>query len=57
MDTDGVPIGPRNRTECGVYTSFTSRRGNDVLWHPDRKFFLLGKRITRDFLADLKAPG
>ena len=57
MDNDGVPIGPLDRTECGVYSSFTSRAGNDVLWHPDRKFFLVGKRITRDWLADLTVPG
>ena len=56
MDNDGRSIGPLDRTECGVYTSFTSRGGNEVLWHPDRKFFLLGKRITQDWLADLNVP-
>ena len=30
--------------------------GNFVLWHPDRKFFLLGKRIAPEWLADLEAP-
>ena len=53
MDNDGEGIGPLNRTDCGVYPSFTTRRGNHVLWHPDRKFFLLGKKITREFLGDL----
>lgn len=54
MDNDGQGIGPLKRIECGVYPSFTRRGGNYVLWHPDRKFFLLGKRITREFLADLR---
>ena len=56
MDNDGVGLGPQGRTDIGVYPSMTNRRGNDVLWHPDRKFFLLGKRITREWLADLEVP-
>jgi hypothetical protein len=57
MDNDGKGIGPLNRTDCGVYPSFTRRQGNYILWHPDRKFFLLGKKITRDFLADMTVAG
>jgi len=56
MDNDGQGIGPLKRTDCGVYPSVTSRRGNFVLWHPDRKFFLLGKRITPEWLAELEVP-
>ncbi|MBT5605785.1 MAG: hypothetical protein HN742_30490, partial [Lentisphaerae bacterium] len=56
MDNDGVRLGPLERLECGCYSSFTTRGGNNVLWHPDRKFFLLGKQITDDFLADLSVP-
>jgi len=56
MDNDGVGIGPRDRTDIGVYPSFTSRQGNNVLWHPDRKFFLVGKKITEEWLADLYVP-
>lgn len=56
MDNDGVRLGPKQRLECGVYPSFTTRGGNNVLWHPDRKFFLVGKRITPEFLADLVVP-
>jgi hypothetical protein len=56
MDSDGVGLGPLQRVDIGVYTSMTNRRGNDVLWHPDRKFFLLGKRITQEWLADLEVP-
>ena len=57
MDNAGRGIGPLNRTDLGVYPSVTKRRNNFVLWHPDRKFFLVGKRITPEWLADLKAPG
>lgn len=56
MDNDGAPIGPLKRIDIGVYPSVTNRRGDFVLWHPERKFFLLGKKITNEWLADLKAP-
>ncbi len=56
MDNDGIGIGPLNRLDTGVYPSVTHRDGNFVLWHPDRKFFLLGKRIAPEWLADLEAP-
>lgn len=56
MDNDGFGIGPLKRIDIGVYPSATRRNGNFVLWHPDRKFFLLGKRITEEWLADLTAP-
>lgn len=56
MDNDGIGIGPLTRIDLGVYTSISNRKGNFVLWHPDRKFFLLGKRITFEWLADLKVP-
>jgi hypothetical protein len=56
MDNDGVGIGPLKRIDIGVYPSVTRRQGRFVLWHPDRKFFLLGKRITPEWLADLEVP-
>ena len=56
MDNDGQGIGPLNRIDIGVYPSVTNRKGNFVLWHPDRKFFLLGKRITEEWLSDLRVP-
>jgi hypothetical protein len=56
MDNDGVPLGPRGRLDLGGYTSLTSVDGEIVLWHPDRKFFLLGKKITDSFLADMRVP-
>ena len=58
MDNDGVRLGPRQGIDIGGYTSFTNRRNNPVLWHPERKFFLLGKRITPEILAGLDVePG
>lgn len=63
MDSGGIGVdgsreGPGNRVQTGVglYTSFTTRNGENVLWHPDRKFFLLGKKITPAFLAGLSVP-
>lgn len=65
MDTDGWRVDgtrqgdgrPSELTyDIGVYSSFTSRGGENVLWHPDRKFFCVGKRITAAFLADLAVP-
>ena len=56
MDNDGQGIGPLKRIDIGVYPSLTRRGGEVVLWHPDRKFFLLGKRITPEFLAGLTVP-
>lgn len=47
MDTDGVSIGPCDRTEVATYTSFFEFEGTRYLWYPDRKHFLLG-RIIRD---------
>ena len=56
MDNDGVGVGPLKRIDLGVYPSVTYRNGQYVLWHPDRKFFLLGKRITPEWLAELTVP-
>lgn len=56
MDNDGAQIGPLKRIDIGVYPSVTQRNGNYVLWHPERKFFLLGKKITEEWLAILEVP-
>jgi hypothetical protein len=56
MDNGGNGIGPLNRVDIGGYTSFTTRGGRNVLWHPERKFFLLGKTITKEILAGLTVP-
>jgi hypothetical protein len=56
MDCGGVPIGPRGMVAVGGYGSLTSVNNENVYWHPDRKFFLLGKVITDEFLSDLNVP-
>lgn len=63
MDTEGYAVdgrkeGSANRLQIGIglYPSFTTRQGNNVLWHADRKFYLVGKRITPEFLSDLVVP-
>lgn len=49
FDHDGVSLGKpgtNGRLDLALYSSFTVRNGNPVLWYPERKFFLLGKRIA-----------
>lgn len=56
MDSDGLWVDGKTDFPLGnvaVYTSFTTRNGVNVLWYPDRKYFLLGKTITDEFLGDL----
>jgi hypothetical protein len=58
LDTAGVSVNGEKtmQTGIGLYSSFTTRKGENVLWHPDRKFFLVGKRVTPEFLAGLRVP-
>jgi len=56
MTSDGIPIGPRGMVAVGGYGSLTSLDGENIYWHPDRKFFLLGKIITDELLSDLNVP-
>lgn len=58
VGVDGVkrPLNDPKSGSLSLYASFTNRHGNDVLWYPDSKFFLLGKRITADLLAGLTVP-
>jgi len=57
MDNDGVALGYGNgRADMAMYASFTVRNGVRILWYPDRKFFLVGKNITDEWLADLEVP-
>jgi len=52
MDNGGVPLGfGQGRADLAMYASFTIRKGSQVLWYPDRKFFLLGQRITAEWLS------
>ena len=58
VGVDGIkrPLDDPNSGSLSMYASFTTKDGNDVLWYPDSKFFLLGKRITKDLLAGLAVP-
>lgn len=53
FDHGGVPI---LRGDLAMYASVTTNAEGLVLWYPDRKFFLLGKKITREFLAEISVP-
>ena len=52
IDTDDVAVGPKRTAEGGTYTSFTQWKGQSVLWYPDRKFYLLGKKIEEFDIAE-----
>lgn len=50
LDTDGLTIGPKGTCEIATYPSLTEKDGKRMLWYPDRKYFLLGKLITDEWL-------
>ncbi|MEW6360141.1 MAG: sialidase family protein [Planctomycetota bacterium] len=54
LDTNDIPIGPKGTAEIATYTSMTDWHGRRVLWYPDRKYYLLGKYITDEILAEMK---
>lgn len=56
LDTGGVTFGPKGTASVAMYPSLTEWRGERVLWYPDRKHFLLGKRLDDALLRPLKAP-
>ena len=50
VDSDGKNLGPKGTNEIATYPSLTEWNGKIVLWYPDRKYFLLGKYITEEWL-------
>ena len=54
IDNDGIPVdlvGNEPRFEAAAYGSLT-RRGNDwTFWYPDRKHYLVAKRIPAELLV------
>lgn len=44
------------RKDLSLYADLTMENGEAVLWYPDRKFFLLGKKISRELLDTLTVP-
>ncbi|MBN1421619.1 MAG: exo-alpha-sialidase, partial [Planctomycetes bacterium] len=53
LDTDGVTFGPKATASVAMYPSLTEWRGERILWYPDRKHFLLGKRLPDEGLRDM----
>jgi len=64
MDSDGLTVagvppgtpGMPTSADLSMYSSFTTRAGRNMLWYPERKFFLLGKEVTTEFLAGMSVP-
>jgi len=47
MDSEFVALGYEGgRSDLAMYASLTRRNGRDVLWYPDRKFYLLGRKVN-----------
>ncbi|MBO5760533.1 MAG: exo-alpha-sialidase [Lentisphaeria bacterium] len=44
------------RKDLAIYGDFTVENDVPVLWYPDRKFFLLGKKIHREMLEKMSVP-
>lgn len=53
MDNGGIPI---LRKDLAMYASVTKESDGIVLWYPERKFFLLGKKIASSSLRELSVP-
>ena len=58
IDNDAIPWGPQGlgRLEAAAYCSLTEVAGERILWYPDRKGFLLGRRIEDGWLEELHVP-
>ncbi len=55
MDNDGIALGHgEGRVDLAMYASVTHHDDVTTLWYPEREFFLLGRRITAEFLADME---
>lgn len=56
LDTGDVALGQRKgELSTPGYAALTQWKGKTMFWYPDRKFNLLGKEITGEFLERLKA--
>jgi len=51
-DDDGVRILQTN----AMYSSLSIGSEGTIVWYPDRKFFLLGRKIARDVLDEMIVP-
>jgi hypothetical protein len=50
--SDGVGVGFYGRTEVATYPSFLEENGSKIFFYPDRKRFLLGRKLTDEWLKD-----
>ncbi|MBQ9777018.1 MAG: exo-alpha-sialidase [Lentisphaeria bacterium] len=53
---NGRLLGNNPRADMALYGSLTNNNGNRVLWYPDRKFFLCGKKIDISALRKQEFP-
>lgn len=51
-DNDRVPISPKQLTEIGTYPSLVQIKGEPWFCFPDRKHYLLGKRLGPELLEN-----
>ncbi len=56
FDTHGVGVGPEARIWLAMYSSVTGSGDGRTLWYPDRKHFLLGRRVPDTLLSTLVVP-
>ena len=56
LTTDDIPVGPKGTAETGTYPTLLEWNGQRVFWYPDRKYYLLGKLINDDLLAEMSVP-
>lgn len=50
--TNWTPLPISGRTQVCTYSSLVEHDGERILFYPDRKHYLLGKRLTDEWLAD-----
>ena len=56
FDTQKVTCGVTRLWWLAMYASLTEKDGRRTFWYADRKQFVLGKNITDEMLAGMKAP-
>lgn len=50
-DTGWVAVPGTSRTQVATYSSLVEDRGERIIFYPDRKHYLLGKRLSDEWLA------
>ncbi|MGI5898379.1 MAG: sialidase family protein [Christensenellales bacterium] len=58
MDSDDVAVGARKKSSTApLYTAITQWHGKNMIWYPDRKYYILGKEIPAELLDELTPEG